>query len=152
MLSVRVNGSVHRLDIDPETPLLWVLRDHLGLTSVKYCCGIAECGACTVYMDGEAALSCAITLEDADGGDITTIEGLKGPVAEALRRAWILEDAPQCGYCQPGQIMTAYALLTETLRPSDDDILYAMSGVLCRCGTYPVIKKAIYRAIEELQI
>ncbi len=151
MLSVRVNGRVHQLDIDPETPLLWVLRDHLGLMSVKYCCGIAECGACTVHMDGRAALSCAITLEDADGGDITTIEGLKGPVAEALRRAWILEDVPQCGYCQPGQIMTASALLTETPHPSEDEILYAMSDVLCRCGTYPVIKNAIHRAIMSLR-
>ncbi len=151
MVSIRVNGADYRLDVDPETPLLWVLRDHLGLTGAKYACGIAECGACTVHVDGRAALSCAITLEDAAGSDITTIEGLKGPVVEALRKAWIIEDAPQCGYCQPGQIMTAWALLNENPRPSDDDILYAMSDVLCRCGTYPVITSAIHRAIGYLK-
>ena len=113
MLSLRVNGTIHQLTVDPETPLLWVLREQLGLTGTKYSCGIAECGACTVHVDGEATLSCVTSVGEVAGTDIVTIEGFYGQVAESLRWAWIAEDVPQCGYCQPGQIMTAAKLLQE---------------------------------------
>ena len=148
MLSIRVNGASHKLNIDPETPLLWVLREHLGLTGTKYSCGIAECGACTVHIDGEAVLSCAVTVGEVEDGEITTIEGFKGQIAAALRKAWIEEDVPQCGYCQPGQIMTAAALLFENPNPTDADINQAMLAVLCRCGTYQAIRRAIHRAAK----
>jgi aerobic-type carbon monoxide dehydrogenase small subunit (CoxS/CutS family) len=150
MLSLRVNGAAYRLDIDPETPLLWVLREQLGLTGTKYSCGIAECGACAVHVNGDVVHSCTITVGEVEDSEITTIEGFKGKVADALRRAWIQEDVPQCGYCQPGQIMTAAALLSEKPNPTDDDIDAAMSGVLCRCGTYPAIRRAIRRAAREI--
>ena len=150
MLSLRVNGKDYALTVDPDTPLLWVLRDHLGLTGTKYSCGIGECGACTVHVDGKAVLSCTTTAGEVVGKEITTIEGLKGLVGDALRRAWIEEDVPQCGYCQPGQIMTAAALLTSKPRPTDAGIDDAMSGVLCRCGTYQQIHRAIHRAAVEI--
>ena len=150
MLSIKVNGTAYKLNIDPETPLLWVLREHLGLNGTKYCCGIAECGACTIHVDGEAVLSCAIAVGEVENSDITTIEGLKGKVAGALRQAWIEEDVPQCGYCQPGQIMTAAILLSEKPNPTDADIDEAMSGVLCRCGTYQAIRRAIHRAARQV--
>jgi aerobic-type carbon monoxide dehydrogenase small subunit (CoxS/CutS family) len=150
MLTLRVNGTIHHLAVDPETPLLWVLRDHLGLTGTKYSCGIAECGACTVHVDGEATLSCVTPIGEVAGADIITIEGLSGPVAEALRRAWIAEDVPQCGYCQPGQIMTAAVLLQESPTPTHEAIDRRMSAVLCRCGAYSAIRRAIHRAAEEL--
>jgi len=126
--------------------LLWVLRDTLGLTGTKYCCGIGDCGACTVHVDGKPVLSCQTEVKEVAGREITTIEGLRGPVAEALRRAWIEEDVPQCGYCQPGQIMTAAALLASNPRPTEADIVAAMSAVLCRCGSYPQLRQAIHRA------
>ena len=150
MIPLTVNGTHHRLDLDPETPLLWVLRDHLGLTGTKYSCGIAECGACSVHLDGQVVLSCSVTLAEAAGGRVTTIEGLGGPIGEALGRAWEEEDVPQCGFCQPGQIMTAAALLDENPQPTDEEIEEAMSGVLCRCGTYEEIKRAIRLARKEV--
>ena len=150
MVTLRVNGKVQKLTIDPGTPLLWVLRDHLGLTGTKFSCGIAECGACTVHVNADPTMSCVTPVGEVNGKEITTIEGIKGKVADVLRRAWIEEDVPQCGYCQPGQIMTAAALLTSDTSPTDADIDNTMSGVLCRCGTYQEIKNAIYRAIREI--
>ena len=150
MISLKVNGSAYKLDIDPETPLLWVLREHLGLIGTKYSCGIAECGACSVHVDGEVVLSCTIPVGEVEDSEITTIEAFKGKVAYALRQAWIEEDVPQCGYCQPGQIMTAAALLFEKPNPTDADINEALSGVLCRCGTYQAIRRAIHRAAQEI--
>ncbi|MGD9124579.1 MAG: (2Fe-2S)-binding protein [Desulfarculaceae bacterium] len=150
-VEITVNNQAHRLDVDPDTPLLWVIRDHLGLTGTKYSCGIGECGACTVLLDGQAAPSCAITIEEADGASITTIEGLNGPAGNALIKAWTSEDVPQCGYCQPGQLMTAAALLGESPHPTDEEINQAMSGVLCRCGTYQRIRSAIHRAAREVK-
>ncbi|MCP4751932.1 MAG: (2Fe-2S)-binding protein [Proteobacteria bacterium] len=146
MLTLKVNGRRHRLTVDPETPLLWVLREHLGLNGTKYCCGIAECGSCMVLIDGEPDMSCIIDVVDAEGKEITTIEGLDGDVADAVRRAWLEEDVPQCGYCQSGQIIAATALLSANPNPSDDEISEAMSDVLCRCGTYPTIRRAIRKA------
>ena len=150
MLTIRVNGVIHRLDVDPDTPLLWVLREQLELTGVKYSCGIEECGACTVHADGEATLSCDLSVSEVVGKEITTIEGLKGPVADALREAWMEGDVPQCGFCQPGQLMTAAALLRTNPNPSDDVIDDVMSGVLCRCGTYQGIRQAIHLAARRL--
>jgi aerobic-type carbon monoxide dehydrogenase small subunit (CoxS/CutS family) len=149
MVRLRVNGAVHNLDIDPETPLLWVLNEQLGLTGTKYSCGIAECGACTVLINGEAVPSCSVAVEELEGDDIVTIEGLQGTLAEALRKAWIEEDVVQCGYCQPAQILSAAALLESNAKPNDDAIDDAMSAVLCRCGTYQAIRKAIHLASRE---
>jgi isoquinoline 1-oxidoreductase subunit alpha len=148
MVTLHVNGKTHRLEVDADTPLLWVLRDQLGLMGTKYSCGIGECGSCTVHVDGEAVRSCVATVEEVSGKEVTTIEGLKGPVGEALRDSWVHGDVPQCGYCQPGQIMTAAALLTSTPNPSRSDIDEAMSGVLCRCGTYQDVREAIIRAAK----
>ena len=150
MLTLRVNGTLHQLEVDPGTPLLWVLREQLGLPGSKFSCGIGECGACTVHVDGKPTLSCVTPVGDVSGKGVTTIEGLKGPLADALRHAWIEEDVPQCGYCQPGQIMSAAALLASKPRPSDADIDAALSGVLCRCGTYPAIRGAIHRVSREV--
>jgi aerobic-type carbon monoxide dehydrogenase small subunit (CoxS/CutS family) len=150
MITLRVNGKVEKLKVDPETPLLWVLRDHLGLTGTKFSCGIAECGACTVHANGEPILSCVTPVGEVNGKEITTIEGIKGKIAEVLQRTWIEADVPQCGYCQPGQIMTAAALLTSNNTPTDADINDTMSGVLCRCGTYQEIRNAIHRVIGEI--
>jgi aerobic-type carbon monoxide dehydrogenase small subunit (CoxS/CutS family) len=149
MIKLVVNGIVHKLDVEPDTPLLWVLREQLGLTGTKYCCGEGECGACMVHVDGKPTLSCVATIQEVSGKQVTTIEGLKGRLADALYRAWIEEDVPQCGYCQPGQIMTAAALLSANPHPTDDDITAAMKGVLCRCGTYSAIRRAIQRVAEE---
>jgi len=151
MLTLRVNGTIHQLEVDPGTPLLWVLREQLGLPGSKFSCGIGECGACTVHVDGKPTLSCVTPVGDVSGKDVTTIEGLKGPLADTLRHAWIEEDVPQCGYCQPGQIMSAAALLASKPRPSDADIDAALSGVLCRCGTYPAIRRAIHRVSREVR-
>ena len=150
MLTLRVNGTFHKLEVDPSTPLLWVLREQLGLVGSKFSCGIGECGACTVHVDGKPTLSCVTPVGDVSGKDVTTIEGLKGPLADALRHAWIEEDVPQCGYCHSGQIMSATALLASKPRPSNANIDNAMSGVLCRCGTYPGIRRAIHRASREV--
>ena len=147
-ITLTVNSETHLLDIDPETPLLWVLRDVLGLTGTKFGCGIGLCGACTVHSDGEARRAC-VTPVSAVSEPITTIEGLSPDGNHPLQRAWITEQVPQCGYCMPRQIMIAAALLARTPRPSDAEINMAMSEVLCRCGTYQRIRRAILRAVEE---
>lgn len=149
MVRLTVNGKEHEIDVEPDTPLLWVLREDLGLLGTKYSCGIGQCGACTVIVDGEAVGSCVISAQEAEGHDITTIEGLNGPIAEALIEAWAEFDVPQCGYCQPGQIMTAAALLASNPSPSDEEIDSGMSRVLCRCGTYPEIRKAVRKAASR---
>ena len=145
MISVTVNGELRELDLDPHTPLLWVLRDHLGLTGTKYGCGEGECGACLVHLDGMPVKSCQTPLSAAADRTVTTIEGLSPDGRHPLQLAWILEDVPQCGYCQSGQLMAAVALLRESPRPTDAEIDAAMSGVLCRCGTYNRIRRAIQR-------
>lgn len=149
---LNVNGEKRTLaDVDPETPLLWVLRDHLELVGAKYGCGIGMCGACTVLLNGKAVRSCSVPVKAASEGEIRTIEGLAGPAGlHALQDAWIEEDVAQCGYCQAGQIMMATALLESNPNPSDAEIDSAMAGNLCRCGTYLRIRKAVKRASAEL--
>jgi len=144
-----LNGHTATVDVTADTPLLWVLRDTLGLTGTKFGCGRALCGACTVHMDGEAIRSCVTPIDDVAGKKITTIEGLSADRSHPLQRAWIAADVPQCGYCQPGQIMAAAALLAEKPSPTDADIDAAMAGMLCRCGTYQRIRKAIHMAAEK---
>jgi aerobic-type carbon monoxide dehydrogenase small subunit (CoxS/CutS family) len=146
MTSITVNNQVLNVDAAPETPLLWVLRDHLAMTGTKYGCGMALCGACTVHIDGVAMRSCVLPLRAVEGKTITTIEGLSANCSHPVQRAWIELDVPQCGYCQSGQIMSAAALLRSNPRPSDADIDAAMAGNICRCGTYPRIRQAIHRA------
>ena len=145
--SLVVNGIAHMLDIEPETPLLWALRDTLKLTGTKFGCGIAQCGACTVLIDGRATRSCSIPIAAINGKAITTIEGLSADGTHPVQLAWIEHDVPQCGYCQSGQIMAAVALLKENPKPSDADINREMTNI-CRCGTYPRIRAAIHRAAE----
>ena len=151
MIRISVNGKSVQLDVDPDTPLLWALRDELRLTGTKFGCGIAQCGACTVYLDGQPMRSCQLQVGDLDGEAVTTIEALAGKPAEAIRAAWRELDVPQCGYCQSGQIMSATALLTETPKPSDEDIDLAMNGNVCRCATYHRIRAAIHRAADILE-
>jgi isoquinoline 1-oxidoreductase subunit alpha len=146
MISLTVNGTSQRVDVSPDTPLLWVLRDNLGLTGTKYGCGMALCGACTVHVNGQATRSCVMPISAAAGKSVLTIEGLSRDGSHSLQRAWIAEEVPQCGYCQSGQIMAAAVLLRENPRPSDADIDDAMSGNICRCGTYQRIRRAIHRA------
>lgn len=146
MIKVLVNGQEHRVEADPAMPLLWVLRDLLGLTGTKYGCGISQCGACTVLVDGKPLRSCTTPVSVVSGKSITTIEGLSKDRSHPVQQAWIEEQVPQCGYCQSGQILAAVALLQRQPQPSDADIDEAMSGVLCRCGTYPRIRRAIRRA------
>jgi aerobic-type carbon monoxide dehydrogenase small subunit (CoxS/CutS family) len=148
MIKFTVNGKSIDLDVDAQMPLLWVLRDRLDLRGTKYGCGIGECGACTVLMDGAAVRSCQITASSAAGKQIVTIEGLSAAVDHPLQKAWIQENVPQCGYCQPGQLMNAAGLLLKSPKPSEEEIRAALSGVLCRCGSYPRILKAVHRAIE----
>ena len=143
---ISVNGRVHDIDVSPDTPLLWVLRDALGFTGTKYGCGIGACGACTVHVEGEPTRSCLVPISTLGVERVTTIEGLSGDRAHPLQQAWIAEDVPQCGYCQAGQIMSAVALLAKSPTPSDTDIDAAMSNNLCRCGTYTRIRRAIHRA------
>ena len=150
MVRLNVNGEEQVLDIDPETPLLWVLRDELRMTGTKFGCGIAACGACTVHMDGMPIRSCQTMAMDAEGVSITTIEGVGGKAADAVQAAWRELEVPQCGYCQSGQILAATALLEETPRPTDEDIDSAMSGNVCRCATYHRIRAAIHRAAETM--
>jgi aerobic-type carbon monoxide dehydrogenase small subunit (CoxS/CutS family) len=143
-----INGANHEVDVEPETPLLWVLRDSIGLTGTKFGCGIAQCGACTVHLDGQPVRACSTPAASAVGRQITTIEGLSADASHVLQRAWIEHTVPQCGYCQSGQIMTAAALLARNPDPSDNEIDAAMAGNLCRCGTYSRIRRAIHRAAE----
>jgi len=145
-IKLTVNGREHALDVDPEMPLLWAIREVLELTGTKYGCGIAQCGACTVLVDGTAIRSCVTPVSAAEGRDVTTIEGLHPEHRHTLQLAWIEEQVPQCGYCQSGQILAAAALLTATPKPTDEEIDMAMVGNLCRCGTYPRIRAAIKRA------
>ena len=150
MTLISVNDRAIEVDAAPDTPLLWVLRDHLAMTGTKYGCGMALCGACTVHVDGSAMRSCVLPLSAVAGRRVTTIEGLSADRSHAVQRAWIELDVPQCGYCQSGQIMSAAALLAVKPAPSDADIDAAMAGNLCRCGTYPRIRKAIHRAAALL--
>jgi isoquinoline 1-oxidoreductase alpha subunit len=148
--TIKVNGVDHTVDVDGDTPLLWVLRDVLGMTGTKFGCGVAQCGACTVHVDGEPRRSCVAPIATVQG-EVTTIEGVSGPVAEAVKAAWIARDVPQCGYCQSGQIMSAIALLSEVPKPSDKDINLAMNGNICRCGTYNHIRAAIHDASRHVK-
>ncbi|HEX5787191.1 MAG TPA: (2Fe-2S)-binding protein [Woeseiaceae bacterium] len=150
-MQLSVNGKTHELDVAPDTPLLWVLRDHLHMTGTKFGCGKAQCGACTVYVNGAPARSCMLPAAGAASAEITTIEGLRGPAADAVRRAWTTLDVPQCGYCQSGQVMAAAELLERNPAPTDADIDTAMSGNLCRCATYARIRRAIHQAAGELE-
>jgi isoquinoline 1-oxidoreductase alpha subunit len=149
-ISTTVNGKKVSIDVDPETPLLWVLRDELRLTGTKFGCGAALCGACTVHLDGEAVRSCQIQARDVEGREVTTIEGTSDHVAQAVQTAWIKLDVVQCGYCQPGQIMSAIGLLSQIPKPTDDDIDKAMDGNVCRCSTYHRIRAAIHEAARSL--
>lgn len=149
-ITLTINGKKQSVDAAPGTPLLWVLRDHLGLTGTKFGCGVAQCGACTVHVDGSPTRACITPHDALEGTKITTIEGVAGEAAEAIRQAWIANDVPQCGYCQAGQIMAAAALLTENPSPDDAAIDDAMSGNLCRCATYMSIRRAIKEAAENL--
>ena len=148
MTSFVLNGKSVQVDVDPATPLLWVLRESFGLTGTKYGCGMALCGACTVHLDGEAIRSCVAPLARVEGKHVKTIEGLSNDLSHPLQKAWIEIDVPQCGYCQSGQIMSAAVLLSKIPKPTDTDIDEAMSGNICRCGTYPRIRRAIHRAAE----
>jgi aerobic-type carbon monoxide dehydrogenase small subunit (CoxS/CutS family) len=148
MSKITVNNRVMDIDVSPDTPLLWVLRDHLGMTGTKFGCGMALCGACTVHLDGAAVRSCVLPLRAVEGRSVTTIEGLSTGRSHPVQQAWLEIDVPQCGYCQSGQIMSAAALLSADPNPGDAAIDAAMSGNLCRCGTYPRIRQAIHRAAE----
>ncbi len=150
-LTLTVNGKAHEVDVDPEMPLLWLLREELNMTGTKFGCGIAQCGACTVHIDGVATRSCQTTVEDAVDSEIVTIEGISGAEAKAIQDAWIKHDVPQCGYCQSGQVMSAVALLRETPAPTDEDIDSEMSGNICRCATYVRIRQAIKTAADTLK-
>ena len=146
MIRLSINGRTHDVDVDPGTPLLWVIREQVGLTGTKYGCGIAQCGACTVHVDGEPLRSCSAPVSAAAGKRVTTIEGLSSRTAKAVQKAWVDLDVVQCGYCQSGQIMSATALLEKIPKPSDTDIDHAMAGNLCRCATYHRIRAAIHAA------
>jgi len=146
--TLTINGTAHEIDVEPETPLLWVLRDTIGLTGTKFGYGIAQCGACTVHLDGQPIRSCSTPASAAVGREVTTIEGLSPNSSHPLQRAWVENTVPQCGYCQSGQIMAAAALLARNPNPSDAEIDAAMAGNLCRCGTYSRIRQAIHRAAE----
>jgi aerobic-type carbon monoxide dehydrogenase small subunit (CoxS/CutS family) len=146
---ITVNGKSHDVDVPGETPLLWVIRDILGLTGTKFGCGIAQCGACTVHLDGEAVRSCSVPVAAVEGKKITTIEGLSADGSHPVQKAWIAGEVPQCGYCQSGQIMQAVALLARTPKPTDAEIEQAMAGNICRCGTYNRVRAAIHAAAGE---
>ncbi len=146
-----LNGKATRFDGDPETPLLWVLRDHIGLTGTKYGCGIAQCGACTVHLDGKNRRSCVTPVSMVSGRKVTTIEGVDGPEAKAVQKAWVAIDVPQCGFCQSGQVMSAIGLLKTRKKPSDADIDNAMAGNICRCATYVRIRQAIHDAAHAME-
>jgi isoquinoline 1-oxidoreductase subunit alpha len=148
--NVTVNGRTHNVDAEADTPLLWVLRDAIGLTGTKFGCGVAQCGACTVFLDGRPLRSCSLPVAAIGTAQVTTIEGVSGREAEAVQRAWVNRDVPQCGYCQSGQVMSAVALLRKTPKPSDRDIDLAMNGNICRCATYVRIRAAIKDAAVTL--
>ena len=150
MVNLTINGTQRAVDADPDMPLLWALRDFLDLTGTKYGCGIAACGACTVHVNGQPVRSCQTALSEVDGKTVTTIEGVRGRVAEAVQNAWIKLAVPQCGYCQSGQIMSAIGLLTDNRKPTDADIDAALSGNLCRCATYQRIRAAVKDAATAL--
>lgn len=152
MVSLKVNGQTHSVDVDDDTPLLWAIRDNLGLTGTKFGCGVAQCGACTVYVDGQPVRSCVTPVSAVGNSEITTIEAVTGREAEAVQAAWTKLDVPQCGYCQSGQVMSAIALLKENKKPTDRDIDLAMNGNLCRCATYVRIRAAIHDAARALEI
>jgi isoquinoline 1-oxidoreductase alpha subunit len=146
-----VNNETREVDVDPATPLLWVLRDDLGLTGTKYSCGISQCGACTVHLDGQATRACVTKVSSVGSGKVTTIEGVEGALANAVQESWDEIQVPQCGYCQSGQVMAAIALLDKDPTPSDDQIDSAMTRNLCRCATYPRIRKAVHQAAGKLE-
>ncbi|WP_207758592.1 (2Fe-2S)-binding protein [Algoriphagus lutimaris] len=150
IFNLTVNGNSKQVDVDPNTPMLWVLRDHLDLVGTKFGCGIAQCGACTIHMDGAAVRSCQLPVSAAEGVKITTIEGISEKGDHPVQKAWVEHDVPQCGYCQAGQIMSAVALLKDNPSPSDEDIDNAMNGNICRCGTYTRIKAAIKTASQNV--
>lgn len=148
--SINVNGNQHQVDVEPDTPILWVLRDNLNLIGTKYGCGIAQCGACTVHLDGSAVRSCTLPISGVGDKEITTIEGLSEQADHPVQQAWLEHDVPQCGYCQAGQIMNAASLLSQNSSPSDQEIISGMDGNLCRCGTYVRIRAAIKSASEKM--
>jgi len=145
MVTIKVNGTSHRLDVEGETPLLWVLREEIGLTGTKFGCGIAQCGACTVHVNGQAMRSCAVTIGSLDGAEVTTIEGLSSDSRHPVQQAWLAEQVPRCGYCQSGQIMATAAYLKSNPNPSDADIDANLTNI-CRCGTYERLRRAVHRA------
>ncbi|MBO0329421.1 MULTISPECIES: (2Fe-2S)-binding protein [Flavobacteriaceae] len=147
--TLNINGTKQEVDVDPSTPVLWVLRDHLNLVGTKYGCGIAQCGACTIHLNGTATRACMLTVSSVGNSEITTIEGLSEEGDHPVQKAWLEVDVPQCGYCQAGQIMTASALLEKNPNPTDEEIEMAMNGNICRCGTYTRIKKAVKLAAKS---
>lgn len=149
--TLKINGGEHRVDVDPQTPLLWAIRDGAGLMGTKYGCGVAQCGACTVHVDGQPMRSCSLPVSAVGASEITTIEGIKGREAQAVQKAWVALDVPQCGYCQSGQIMSAASLLSLNPKPTDEDIDLAMNGNICRCATYVRIRAAIHDAAKSLE-
>jgi len=149
--TLKINGGEHRVDVDPQTPLLWAIRDGAGLMGTKYGCGVAQCGACTVYVDGQPMRSCSLPVSAVGASEITTIEGIKTREAAAVQKAWVALDVPQCGYCQSGQIMSATSLLSLNPKPTDEDIDLAMNGNICRCATYVRIRAAIHDAAKSLE-
>jgi len=148
---LKINGGEHRVDVDPQTPLLWAIRDGAGLMGTKYGCGVAQCGACTVHLDGQPVRSCSMPVSGVGASEITTIEGIKSREAQAVQKAWVALDVPQCGYCQSGQIMSATSLLSLNPKPTDEDIDLAMNGNICRCATYVRIRAAIHDAAKSLE-
>jgi isoquinoline 1-oxidoreductase alpha subunit len=149
--TLKINGQARQVDVDPNTPLLWAIRDGAGLTGTKYGCGVAQCGACTVYVDGQTVRSCSMPVSAIGTSEITTIEGLDSKEAKAVQAAWVALDVPQCGYCQSGQVMSATALLSVNPTPADNDIDLAMNGNICRCATYVRIRAAIHGAAKSLE-
>ncbi len=149
--TLKINGESRQIDVDPNTPLLWAIRDGAGLTGTKYGCGVAQCGACTVYLDGQPIRSCSMPVSAIGSGEVTTIEGLDSKEAKAVQAAWVAHDVPQCGYCQSGQVMSAASLLNLNPKPTDEDIDLAMNGNICRCATYVRIRAAIHSAAKTLE-